>query len=453
MVKKVFFMLLLCVSCFAAYTQTLEVRQDLSYDAPCTDGESNACVLIIADTSLLTLTFYSDIDPDDGIQIVSINSVGSNTLYTLSFMTGSIFAKRILEIYSPICKEPARIPFYLQPKESRKYYVSPTECYNVHLKDAANLFQQSAYLEAKEEYKKAQGCFDAQADSEVATRITTIDSILFWRKIADASFDLLDYREARDYYNKIGSYNPQDDYAISRSKESSQKHNQYCFDCYSKAEIFFNTNEHEQAKVLYSKVISQNCQQRYDATSRLRDMIADSIKRLDRATVLTYEIADKVPLGFSIGGYRSKKGGGYFTLKTNPAFFNFLRSNYKKAVHPELNVSAGGNFRPVKNQYAPIWINIGIGYTGVSEYHYKLEDNDEEIPYGGEDLPKGVKPSSTIYHAVSPEIGLLGKIPLGETARVSIAVRYTFQYRFAINLDAMNNIESTAHGFGVGICF
>jgi len=451
--RNFYVFLLLNISFFTAYTQVLTVTRDNSYvNVPCSDGESNACIIIVADTSLHALTFYSDIDPNDGmVDVVSTNTIGSNISYTLSFLTGSIFKKRILEVFSPLYEKPAQIPLDLNPKESRKYYVALSECYNVHLKNAADLFTKSAYAESKEEYKQARECFDALADGEVVMKTAIIDSILFWRKMADASFDLLDYREARDYYNKIGKYNPQDDYVLNRSKESSQKHNQYCMECFSKAEVFFNISEHQQAKILYGRVINQNCQQRLEATARLKEMIADSVHRLDKTTVLTYEFASNTFIGFSVGGYKNKTGGGFFTLKTNPAFFNMLRS--KESVRPEINASAGGNFRPVKNKYVPLWINIGLGWTGVGAYYY-TDENENKILYDGEKLPDNIETSLTLYHAISPEIGLLGKIPLGQKASVGIALRYTFQYRFALNPDAQDDIiKPVAHGFGIGFCF
>jgi len=450
-------LLMFAAAHLSALSQGLSVVEDKSSQTFNCIGrtETEACVRIVANKSL-ELSFSSSVDAE--VYIASKTEVGANIVYELSFPTDKIeYTERRLTIRCQLFPNGETISLLLEPKESLIFNVSVSECYKTVMKDAADLFRQSLYKEAKEEYKKAKECFDAPADGEATVKIFVIDSILNWKKQADASFDLLDYREAREYYNKIIKYNFQDQYALNRSKECAKKYDQHCLDCFSKAEVYFSTGEYRQAKILYDKVIKQNCDQKFTANSRLKEMKVDSIKRLDQSTVFTYEYANNVPIGFSIGSYKNKKGGFFITFKSNTAFFNMIRSQHKKGMRHEANLSAGGNFRPVKNKYVPVWINIGLGYTGIGDYYsYDIimeggAAKKIDVLFTGGELPEDYR--HIFKHAISPEIGLLGKIPFGPKSSVSLALRYTFQYRIALEVASQDYMKPVAHGFGIGICF
>ncbi|MCF2553504.1 hypothetical protein [Bacteroides caecigallinarum] len=131
--------------------------------------------------------------------------------------------------------------------------------------------------------------------------------------------------------------------------------------------------------------------------------------------------------------------------------FKAFQKDYAEVEKPELNVSFGWTINPVSS--FPLWIFFGPGYTGIGEFVDKNGDR-----YVGEEEEEGVEsydttddsddnnPTFKIYSAISPEVGLLGKIG-------PIVLRYTFQYRFAISKEYEDKIKSTRHVFGIGFCF
>ena len=127
-----------------------------------------------------------------------------------------------------------------------------------------------------------------------------------------------------------------------------------------------------------------------------------------------------------------------------------MRSNFDKVTDAELNISAGFTICPVKQ--APVWIFFGPGFTGIGKY--ENEDGSEYVKNTyvenatdeKEDGKVYEKPTLKVHSAISPEIGLLGKIG-------PVVLRYTFQYRFAISKDDSDLIKKTRHVIGVGICF
>ncbi len=156
-----------------------------------------------------------------------------------------------------------------------------------------------------------------------------------------------------------------------------------------------------------------------------------------RATVLTYEYEKDTPWGFSIGKYKENKSNGYFTLRFNPELFEAVRSNNDSTKRPELNISFGWTIRVIKPY---VWIFFGPGYTGVGKYTLDEKDTDKDDQL-----------NLKIYSAISPEIGVLGKIKL--TEKIGIALRYTFQYRFALDNTTTDYMGKTKHIVGVGLCF
>jgi len=153
------------------------------------------------------------------------------------------------------------------------------------------------------------------------------------------------------------------------------------------------------------------------------------------ATVLTYEYEKNAPVGFSIGKYKDHKSNGYFTLRLNSNVFEALRTNNGK---PEVNVSFGWTI----NVVYPVWIFLGPGYTGVGQYTANNSDTQKA------DINHNLK----IKSAVSPEIGLLVKL-INKKIGVGLALRYTFQYHYALDKEYIDDIGKTKHVFGIGLCF
>lgn len=456
--KHAIISVILIFGSFQANSQSLVVEPDNSMiGGICTGGDNVACVIITAPKEL-QLQFESTMDAK--VNIAAVEESGGSNVHTLHFFTGSQYRGRILKITSQTSLTPTSLPLNLSPKEVHRYFVSDPDAgiggkYLSLRAEGIALFKTAHYNEAKVRYQMAKECTDYisyKENSDIDVRINNIDSILQYRDFADESFDLLDYKAARDAYSKIIALNADDDYARKRYAESQSLQNQSCNRYMTTADSYFKEHEYEKAKELYEKVILQNCPRQELANAKLQEIAKIGINRRQQRTVFTYEIAKNLPIGFSIGGYKNRKTGGYFTLKTNSDLFNMFRSNYKEAECPEVDISGGLNFRPVKNKYAPIWINIGVGYTLLGAYYF-TNDAGEEILYEGGELPETFDSSPEIYHAISPEIGLLGKVPLGKKSRVGIAIRYTFQYRFAIKSETQDYIRKTSHGFGIGLCF
>ncbi len=422
----------LCFVDFRLMAQTMTVERDTTAtESLCTVGESDACVTITAPKSL-QLTFESSMDAV--VKIVSRRDVGFNTIYLLSFPTGYIYANRFLEIRAAQYQQPVEIHLNLSPKESRKYYIKIPECYPSLFSGAQELARKGFYTAASEKYKEAQRCSDAPFGNDIKARLKQLDTIIAAKRIADESFDLLDYAKAADNYKKIVSFNSEDETASRRYAESVLKRNQTCFKYLDKAEEFFKEKDFDKATELYLRALANGCEQVENGNlirARIEYMRNYKEKKAEREWVISYQYASNTPIGVSFGGYKQYKPFLYASIRTNPDFFESLRSNYEKADKPEFNFSAGATFR--LTQAIPLWMNAGVGYTGVGEYIYDPVDPAKE-------------PDLKNYSALSPELGLLGKIG-------PIALSYTFQYRFAFDADKQSYIKPAKHIFGIGFCF
>jgi hypothetical protein len=192
------------------------------------------------------------------------------------------------------------------------------------------------------------------------------------------------------------------------------------------AESYFEERNYQRAQPLYEKVIERSCNESSIAYERLQAM---SVKH---PHVLTCEFALNTPFGISSGNYKDHKVSGYFTLRFNSELFELLRTAEDEKLKPELNVSFGWTVKVIK----PVWVFFGPGYTGVGKYIVESDDDKLKLK---------------INHAISPEVGLLGKIVLAD--KIGIALRYTFQYRFALEKENIDYIGKTRHVLGIGFCF
>jgi hypothetical protein len=73
------------------------------------------------------------------------------------------------------------------------------------------------------------------------------------------------------------------------------------------------------------------------------------------------------------------------------------------------------------------------------------DENNESIRYEGGTLPQSAL-KLTLYPAIPIETGVLIKLKW-------FALRYTFQYRFAIKMESKDYINPFMHSFGIGICY
>jgi hypothetical protein len=444
---KYFFTLLsLLIGALSSYSQILKYVEDPAKADVYSKGDektTKAAVTIESHHSL-SLTFGSVVGGKIPSSSIEVETLGNKNLYKVEVDRGSDFTNDELIITSPE-HEPLRIPLKgLEKKQTKYYYVEdPNDpegksCYLKNKNIADKSFKDAFYDKAKEEYRLTLECWDAPNDSYSKNRLMTIDSIINYIKIAESALSLFDYRRGAESYSNAFFLNPYDIVLEKKKNEASMRFSDFCADCYNTAESYFNERDYNSAKTFYSKILSQNCPKSFEATQRIKEI---EIRQTQNYHVLSYEYATNAPFGISSGNYKEHhKSSGYFTLRFNPNLFDVLRDDYESVKRTELNVSFGWTLEV----YKPIWVFFGPGYTGVGEYVY--EENEKSTA-----AENDVSPKFTIYSAVSPEIGLLGKIPIARKDR--IVLRYTFQYRYAFEKENDDLIGRTRHVFGIGLCF
>jgi hypothetical protein len=168
---------------------------------------------------------------------------------------------------------------------------------------------------------------------------------------------------------------------------------------------------------------------------------------------LTYEYTKGASLGFSTGNYNIGNSSGYFTLRMNSNIFDAFRMEDTDTLQTELNVSIGFTI-PLyhldlkSSSNVGLWLFFGPGATVLADIGQK-HPTDEE----GESTQEPNKSRYKYHVAVSPEAGLLLKIPLPGTQRHQLALRYTFQYRYATEKKDVDLIGKTRNVLGIGYTF
>ncbi len=405
------------------------------------DSSAGQAGVTISCPTTLSLTFSSNLDKK--VDVYKTEEKGGLRYYYLRFIVGryrgASYDNRILEIITSGFL-PLKLPLNLSPSQSRHFEVFDPNatvgvgCFYQNYNEGVDLFKKAMYSEAQEKYKLALVCTDAPPEINVKEKIANIDSILLLRRKADQAYDLMNYKEAIDAYQRIIAFNSDDLFANRRALEI--KVSESCKNYFKNAEDLFFAKKYDEAKKLYEILLEQDCPQSNEAKPRLITIKNIEERRKERAQAILYEYAiypnnehvKNLPIGISSGHYYLNKVGSYFSLGLNMEVFHAMLKNHDKSVRPEVNVSFGLNFKIVK----PVWLFGGIGYTGVGSWEYEGHKPDD--------------PGFLLHSALSPEAGLLGKIG-------PLVLRYTFQYRFALEKDFQDYIGQNRHVFGVGICF
>jgi len=410
---------------------------------------------IISCPTTLELSFSSNVDR--AIDVYKTETRGDVRFYYLRLIVGryrgASYTNRMLEVSAPGFV-PLRFPLELQPSESKSFEIFDPNatvgvgCFYQNFNEGTELFKKALYNEAREKYKLSMECTDMPADADIPAKIRDIDSILVLRPEADRLFDQLFYKDASTAYLKIVSYNAEDQYAQNRAREAERIYTDNCKVYYDGAELHFSNGDYAEAKKLYEMVVAMSCPKSTEASVRLVDIQKIEYDRSKRIQVIAYEFspspsvignlphypADPIKtqalIGLTVGAYKEKKFSGYFSLRFTPSIFPALQKDYDNSLRSEFDVSAG--WTTMKLQI-PVWGFFGIGYTGVSSWDY-------------EDLTEEGNPTFRLHSAISPEIGILGKIG-------PLALRYTFQYRFPFDKDRQDFIGQLRNVFGIGICF
>lgn len=437
MKREVLFLLFLVCS-LASWGQRDLHYKDVTTSLNVFSGKDNEAGMVFSCPTTIPLTFESTHDKQ--VDVYQKENKGDNTVYYIRLLVGRKYSGRKLTVIASGFK-PISFDGDLAPKQLKQYTLFDPDadfvygCYYEYRKRGADYFQKGMYTEAKEVYSIAEECSDCPSDSDLKDRIADIDSIAIYIKEAERFADILDFKQACNCYLKVLLLNPKDNAILAKRLEMENHYSSDCNRYVEIAENYYNDGDYEKARDLYQKVIDMNCFNSPIAVERVAAIQKRMSRRKQRATVFTYQWGTKTPVGFSIGTYKSRKVGGYFSLSFHPDIFNAMRKEYEKTQDFEVDLSFGWTFKPVKQ--APVWLFAGLGYTIQGEYIQELDHNDKPI----EDEYK-FEP----YHAMSPEIGLLGKYKF-------LVLRYTFQYRFAVSKDYKDIMDKTQHSIGLGFCW
>ena len=440
MKKELLIFLILFVSVLSSFAQrNLEIREKTEGISVFTEKDPEVinaggaqAGAIISCPLTLNLSFSSNLDRT--VEVLKTEERGELRFYYLRFIVGRFrganYDNRTLEITASGFL-PYRFGLRLQPSESKSFEVFDPNatvgvgCFYQHFNEGVELYRKALYIEAKEKYRTALECTDVPAEVSVNERIGLIDSILLWRHQADSCFELVNYKGAVYFYQKIVAQNREDEYANTRHNESLYRHSDLCDRYFKSAEDYFSNGSYQEAKKLFTIISEQQCSQANKADARLIEIRKYDREGMERPNVIVYEYAQNTPFGFSIGKYRPRKVRAYLSFRTNSDFLKSIQTDNYDAQRSELNASLGLTF----GIYHPVWLFLGGGYTEVGRW--EPPPNDYDI---------------TRHRAISPEIGVLGKLG-------PVVLRYTFQYRHSLEREFQDVIWKYSHIFGLGVCF
>ena len=436
--KRTFLLLVTLVCCLASWGQRSLHFKDVSTELNVFSGKDDEAGMVISCPTTIPLVFESSHDKKVDVYLTEVK--GDNTVYYIRLKVGRKYSGRKLTIITSDFK-PLVFDGDLSPKALKQYTLYDPDaafvygCYYEYRKRGTDFFQKGMYADAKEVYMIAKECSDCPKDTDLDQQIANIDSISFYLKEANKYQEILDFREAANCYLKVMLLNPRDNAVMAKRLEME---NQYSSDCnryVEMAETYYNDGDYDKALELYNKVVKLNCFNSVVAGERIALIQKKKNYRKQRARAFTYQWGSKTPIGISIGNYKNRKAGGYFSLSFHPDIFNAMRKEYDKTKDFEADISAGWTVRPTLK--APVWLFAGLGYTMNAEF---LPDEDEYVSSDDEDM------KFNSYHAISPEMGLLAKWKF-------LVLRYTFQYRFAVSKDYKDKIDKTQHSIGFGFCW
>jgi len=416
---------------FKDQTQALSVFTDKDPEVINAGGAQSGITVYCSNA--LTLSFESNVDRT--VDVYNTEERGGLRYYYIRFTVGRFrganYDGRVLEVLAPGFL-PLRIRLSLQPSESKTYEVFDPNatvgvgCFYENFNAATELFRNSMYTEARERFNLSKECTDYQESSNIAYILESIDSILILRTRGDLYFDMQNYNGAYNAYQKAVGFNSSDAYAVNRRNESLGKINELCSNYFHEAESYFYQKKYKEAEPLYEKMLALSCVNNREANLRLLELRKNMANRIHRAQVVLFEASETAPFGISYGRYSTLNFGTYLSLRVNSELFKSFSKTDNEEEKPEVNLAFGWNRMVIKE----VGFFVGIGYTGVGKWETPANE-DQQLSFN---------------HAVSPEAGVLFKLG-------PIALRYTFQYRYAINNEFQDHIGKMSHVAGVGICF
>lgn len=469
--KKFLSIVFALVLASTAFAQNVLEITDISQPNDVYSSEDNKAVVVVKCNKSIPLTFESTMDKSATPYNTTVE--GSDSIYYIEFPTGSRYRGRELMVMSPGYSTVVLTLSDLKPKQVATFQaIDPNSqvdagCYRGHRNKGMEELKNMNYNEARDQFIVARKCSDVDAE-ENERNIALVDTILFYREKGEATYRLLDYRQASYYYEKVTELNPYDTYATNRFSNCLTKFTTECDATYRQADYYFNEKQYDKALELFNRIIDSNCPAKVQAIEQRNKINLLLNQRQTHSRVLTYEYLKDSPIGFSYGKYNMHKAGGFFNMSLNKQVFDMMRSNCAIPDMPEMNLSFGWTLKVVN----PVWVFFGPGVTAKCYYgDYKKNDSDiDEIFPGADGIPNDpngvLKPSSeyesanskkqAIYTendtkanlgwAISPVIGICVKYSY-------FAVRLTYQYRFAMDSNLKDFIGKQRIGIGVGISY
>ncbi len=447
--KKIITLSLLLLSATVSFAQRSLAIKEVTDGLNVFSGKDTEAGMVISCPGNIELTFESTHDKE--VDVFSKELKGENMYYYLRFNTGKKYRGRKLTIRAEGFID-ITLGAELSPKQLKEFELEDPDadfvygCYYEYRKRGNEFFEKSMYSEAKENYIIAKSSSDCPADNNIDKLISDIDSIAVYTKRAEEAADLLDYNTAISNYTNVLALNPNDESVRTLRNTYLNTYRTEYKKYFDMAEVYKAEGEYEKALTLYEKVIDSQYSNTYaqistEEAKRLRILIRN---RQQHAKVLLYEYSVQTPIGISSGTFKTRKAGGYFNLSIHQDIFTLLRSQYDLCDQAELNFTPIGiNFNIVP-EFPHFWFMAGLGYTGTAKY--ENEDGSIYIPGTYQEDSGMEKPKLALYHAISPETGLLVKV-----WRVSL--KYTFQYRYALGAEYSDRITPFRHSFGLGINF
>ena len=454
------------------FAQNVFEVKDISQPNDVYSSANNEAAVVIRCHESVKLDFASSMDKSADPFRTEVQ--GSDKVYYIAFPTGKRYRGRVLTISSR-GYDPVTLILELEPKQLLTYQLTDPNalvdagCYREHRNKGVQEIKNCNYSEARNQFVLARECTDCNQE-ENEKNIVLVDSIMTLRKMADDEFMEANYAPAAMHYTIVVAMNPSDQYASNRYDESTRKLEEDCEATYVKAEKLFKQKNYEKAKLEYERVVLKECTNQTKAMIRLNDINDFLLAKKEHARTFTYEYNKQTPIGFSYGEYWQHKTGSFFQMDINPMVFEAIRMEckYGDEKFPELNMAFGWTIKIV----GPVWIHFGPGFTTKLYYGSYQGGSYPEKGYGPEEWgllnPKkmgdetviatalnagdapdkyedGWKHVNTAW-AVSPVAGITVKYSY-------FALRFSYQYRWAVQKDLTEFLGRNRLSLGVGVSF
>ncbi|MDR1631726.1 MAG: hypothetical protein LBR97_02420 [Dysgonamonadaceae bacterium] len=470
MKKIILFLVLTFICSITVKAQKFTVRQ--LPDLVAFNGEGKYAIIIILTHDSYKLSFSTPQDGPDGSLIENIDrrQIGNQVEHTLTFECKAANGS-LLRIDCPGYNR-LELPIKLSPNEAIKYYIEdPEDPETKACSDKYRLLGEkylrasnsehsdfSAYERSKEAFEESLKCWTITSESDSAMlnkRIRNIDSLIYY--IQEAESGRYNNKKIYDYYEAAYQINPDDENITRKRREFNQKYRQECQEYRRDAEqLLKEKKDVKETNAVLEKIIDLGCSDTDSdwAKGGLREV--ERWKNTFSRHTLTYEYEKGTSLGISTGNYNIDNSSGYFTLRMNPNIFDAFRMKDADTLQTELNVSFGWTI-PIfhwdlkSSSNVGLWLFFGPGATMLANIGQKYTTVEEEEE---EESTQEPNDSRYKYHfALSPEAGLLLKIPIPGSQRRQLALRYTYQYRYAIEKDDVDLIGKTKQVLGIGFTF